>query len=185
MDYSFREALLSHISLFVRNHNDNLASDIGLKDWAETLSSFSTTFRNRGKCERAPELEARAMELRSRLLGSEHSDTLRSMNRMGRRLRELRRRHEVNRLDEQVVELRLKLFGETYPETLESFECLAASYNMTCRTIEGMKVMKKVMNIWQQVLGGAYIGRLTTRRRNHCLGEEGVRGRRFFGPWSV
>ena len=182
MDYAFQEALLSHISFFVRNHNDNFANDIGLEDWAETLSSFSITFRNRGQWERALELEVRAMELRSRLLGSEHPDTLRSINRMGRRLRELQRPHEAVRLDDQVVESRLKLFGKTHPEILESFECLAASYNMTGRTIEEMKLMKKVMDIRQQVLGEAHIGTLTTRRRNHRLDEQEVRGRRFFGP---
>ncbi|CAF9928196.1 MAG: hypothetical protein ALECFALPRED_003976 [Alectoria fallacina] len=162
MGYSFREALLSHISFFVSNHNDKFASDIGLEDWAETLSSFSTTFRNRGQCEMALDLEVRAMELRSRLLGSEHPDRLRSMNRMGRRLRELKRPHEAVRLDEEVVKSRAEVFGKNYPEALVSAECLAASYIMLGRVEAGMKLMATVVNVRQQDFGEAHIGTLTT-----------------------
>ena len=61
-EYGFREALLSHLSVFLSQHDDYLPGDIGVVDWAESLSSFSAAFRDGGQYERALKLETRAME---------------------------------------------------------------------------------------------------------------------------
>ncbi|KAF6219484.1 hypothetical protein HO133_003951 [Letharia lupina] len=162
LDYGFQEELLSQISFLLRRHNNDFASDISFGKWPEALSSFSMAFRNGGQRERALEFELTAMELRSRLLGSEHPDTLRSMNRVGRCLRELQRPQEAVALDTQVLESRKKLFSYEHPEIWESLECLATSYNMLGQLQDGVLLMEEVMAVKGLIFEEAHIERLTT-----------------------
>ena len=118
--YYFRAALLSHITCFLRRHNNDFAKDSGVEDLASILSSFSPAFRDSGQYEKALELETRAMHLRLRLLGAEHPDTLSSMNRIGRHLRDLQRPHEALQVDSETLDswrrtLGIKGFGSVKP----------------------------------------------------------------------
>ena len=153
-----------HISASSYAHSDNLTSDIGLEERAETLSSFSMAVCDGGQSERTLELKVTAMELKKRLLGGERQDTLRSMNRIGRQLPKLRRPLEAVEIDKQVVKSRQKLFGELHFEALDSLKCLATSYNMRGQFQEAMSLMENVNNLRVQVLGEEHTNILTNMR---------------------
>ncbi|KAI9840817.1 MAG: hypothetical protein M1837_001290 [Sclerophora amabilis] len=159
--YGFREALLSHLSFFLSLHNDHSASEIGVVDWAEWLSSFSAAFGDSGRYERALELETRALELRNTLLGSEHPDTLRSMSRVGRYFSDIGRLHKAAAVVKKVFEARQKIFGLENRETLESMECLAINYNMQNRLQEATSLMEQALDLRQKVFGEADDGTIT------------------------
>jgi len=160
-EYGFREALLSHLDVFLSLYDGYFASDINVVDWAESLSSFSAAFRDGGQYERALELETRALQLREQLLGGEHLDTLRSMNGISRYLRDLGRSHEAATVDERVLKTRQGLLGIEHRETLESMECLANSYGMLGRLQEAILLMEKALDLRRRLSGEADNGTIT------------------------
>ena len=154
--YGFREALLSHLDVFLSLHdNDFFASDVNVVDWAESLSSFSAAFRDGGQYERALELETRAMLLREQFLGGEHLDTLRSMNRISRHLHDLGRSQEAAAVGKRVFQTRQELLGIEHPETLESMECLASSYSMLGQLQEAIILMERALDLRRKLFGKA------------------------------
>lgn len=160
-EYGFREALLSHLDVFLSLHDNYFASDVNLMDWAESLSSFSAAFRDGGQYERALELETRAMHLKEKLLGGEHLDTLRSMNRISRHLRELGRSHEAVAMGKRMLQTRQELLGPEHRETLESMEFLASSYSMNGQLQEAIKLMEKALSLRIRLFGKADDGTIT------------------------
>lgn len=146
--YVFREALLSHISFFLRDHNDDFAREIGLEDWAESLSSFARAFHDGRQYEKALEIETRAMKLRQRLLGGEHSDTLRSMIRIGRHLLSLGRPQEAGGIYQNVLQLQRKtLGGNHYPVEVEAMTCLANTHILLGRFPEAVSLLEKALSL--------------------------------------
>ncbi len=109
--HHFREALLSNITFFLRRHNKDFVKDNGVRHLAGILSSFSPVFRDSGQYEKALELDTGAMHLRLRLLGAEHSDTLSSMKRIGRHLRDLKRPHEALQVDSEALDSWRRILG--------------------------------------------------------------------------
>ena len=160
-EYGFREALLSHLDVFLSLHDNYFASDIIVVDWAESLSSFSAAFGDGGQYERALELETRAMQLRERFLGGEHLDTLRSMNRISRHLRDLGRSHEAATVDKRVLQTRQELLGIEHYETLESMECLASSYSRLGQLQEAIELMETALNLRRRLFGETDDGTIT------------------------
>ena len=60
------------------------------------------------------------VEMRKKLIGAEHPDTLRSMTNLAVTYREQGRWNEAEQLQVQVVEMRKKLIGAEHPDTLSS-----------------------------------------------------------------
>lgn len=160
--FSFREALLSHLSCFLDSHNDDFANDIGLVDRAESLSSLSTAFLGSGQYEKALELETRAMKLGERVLGGEHPDTLRSMSRIGRHLHDLQRPYEAAAVHKRVLQSRQVILEGEHYETLESIEFLASSYDMLNQRQEATTLMEKALELRLKLFGEADHGTITT-----------------------
>lgn len=160
-EFSFRKALLSHLSCFLGLHNHEFASDIGLVDWAESLSSFTTAFLDSGRYEKALELETRATKLRERLLGGEHPDTLRSMSRIGRHLHDLQRPYEGAAVHKRVLQSRQVIHGDEHYETLDSIGFLASSYDMLNQHQEATTIMETTLELRVKLFGEADHGTLT------------------------
>ena len=160
-EYGFREALLSHLDVFLSLHDDNFESEIKVVDWAESLSSFSAAFKDVGQYERALELETRVMQLRKQILGDEHPDTLRSMNRISCYLRDIGRSHEAATVSKSVLQTRQELLGSEHRETLESMEGLASSYSMLGQLQEAIKLMEMALDLRRKLFGEADDGTIT------------------------
>jgi len=160
-EYGFREALMSHVNVFLALRDDYSPRDIDVVDWAESLSSFSAAFSDGGQYERALELETRAMKLRRQFLGGEHMDTLRSMNRISHQLLDLKRPHEAATMGKTVLEKRQEILGIENRETLESMECLASSYSMLGQLREAITLLEKALNVRRRIFGEAEDGTIT------------------------
>ena len=69
------------------------------------------------------------MEMRKKLFGPEHSDTLSIMGNLARTYSDQGRWNEAEQLELQVMNMRKKLHGLEHPDTLLSMESLARIYS--------------------------------------------------------
>lgn len=65
------------------------------------------------------------LEIRKRVLGEEHPDTLENMDNLTSIFRDLGRLQEAKTLEVQVLQTRKAKLGEDHPDTLESMADLA------------------------------------------------------------
>src|SRR5271154_3009543 len=68
------------------------------------------------------------MDIRKKLFGEEHPDTLSSMENLASTYRNQQRLNDAEQLEVQVMDIRKKMFGEEHPDTLSSMENLAGTY---------------------------------------------------------
>jgi len=73
------------------------------------------------------------MKLSKRLLGVEHSDTLRSMGNLAATYWHQGRWNESERFEVNVIELSKRLLGSEHPDTLTSMGNLAVTYRQQGR----------------------------------------------------
>jgi tetratricopeptide (TPR) repeat protein len=71
-------------------------------------------------------LYRQALEGRKRILGSDHPDTLQSVNNLGKALEKLDRLEEAEAQYREALDGRLKLLGQGHPHTLQSTEDLTS-----------------------------------------------------------
>ena len=68
------------------------------------------------------------MDMRKKLLGEEHPETLTSMGNLATTYWKLRRWNKAEQLEVQVMDMTMKLLGEEHPDTLTSMGNLATTY---------------------------------------------------------
>lgn len=134
-----------------RDIGTGLANDPELQ--AQMMNVMGTVYFNLGLYSQAHPLLARAVEIRTRVLGVEHRDTLRSMNNLGTTLDEEGRYAEAERLHRQLLEIRRRVLGPDHVETLASMNNLANSLGEQGRYAEAEKLMRQAAEIERQVFG--------------------------------
>ena len=96
---------------------------------------------------------ARCLEISERMVGKEHSDTLRSMHNLALTYNELGRSNEAIKVHEACLEIRKKVLGEEHPDTLWSMNGLAVTYDRLGRWNEAVRVFEACLEIGKRVLG--------------------------------
>jgi non-specific serine/threonine protein kinase/serine/threonine-protein kinase len=134
-----------------RDIGTGLANDPELQ--AQMMNVMGTVYFNLGLYSQAHPLLARAVQIRTRVLGVEHRDTLRSMNNLGTTLDEEGRYPEAERLHRQVLDIRRRVLGPDHLETLASMNNLANSLGEQGRYAEAEKLMRQAVEIERQVFG--------------------------------
>jgi hypothetical protein len=71
-------------------------------------------------------MHRQTLELRKKVLGPEHPDTLTSMNNLGWVLSSQGKHVEAEQIHQQTLELRKKVLGLEHPDTLTSMSNLAS-----------------------------------------------------------
>ena len=112
-----------------------------------------------GRSTEALKLYEECLEIRTRVLGLEHPDTLQSMNELAVTYNNLGRSMEALKLYEECLEIRKRVLGPEYPDTLQSMNGLAVTYNKLGRLTEALKC--PLTSRWKsQSRGGAGVCRL-------------------------
>jgi tetratricopeptide (TPR) repeat protein len=104
---------------------DTSGVDPSRMDVGWLLDRAATYLQTRGEPRSAQPLFERAFELRQRLLGNDHPDTLTSANNLALALSELGQYERAHRLDEDTLTRRRRVLGDDHPDTLESANNLA------------------------------------------------------------
>ena len=87
------------------------------------------------------------MDMRKKLLGAEHPNTLSSMANLASTYWNQGKWNEAEQLEIQVMDMRKKLLGLDHPDTLTSMENLACTYRDRGKIRESDELELEVMNI--------------------------------------
>ncbi|KAF2192163.1 hypothetical protein K469DRAFT_554209 [Zopfia rhizophila CBS 207.26] len=88
------------------------------------MANLASTYRNQGRWKEAQELQAKELNICSRVLGEEHPGTLVSMNNLAFTLRFQSCNEEAITLMRKCYQLRNRILGPQHPRTETSLEAL-------------------------------------------------------------
>jgi hypothetical protein len=78
--------------------------------------------KNKGRWNEAEQLNVQVMDLRKKLLGAEHPDTLTSMANLAIAYRNRGRWNKAEQLNVQVMDMRKRLLGAEHPSLSQAWE---------------------------------------------------------------
>ena len=143
--YRLRRLIFPHIKA-----NKMHAKQIGLIEqyYDDKWSNFALVLRENGDLSSEEQLEVQIVEMRKKLLGAEHPDTLASMTDLAGTYRNQGRWNEAELLLVQVMDISNDLLGAEHPNTLNSMAYLASTYRNQGRTneAEGLLVQVEVLS---------------------------------------
>jgi eukaryotic-like serine/threonine-protein kinase len=128
-----------------------LAKDSELQ--AQMMHVMGTVYTNLGLFSRAESLLSRATDIRSRVLGREHSDTLNSVDRLAVVLEGEGRYSEAEKLQRETLDIRRRLLGAKNADTLKSMDRLNVLLARQGHYPESEKMYREMIEIEGRILG--------------------------------
>ncbi|KAL7793636.1 hypothetical protein V8C37DRAFT_103220 [Trichoderma ceciliae] len=129
---------------------------------ATLLHRIAGYFLYRGEWKTSEDFQKQAMNIRKRVLGGEHPDTLASMNNLASTYGDQGRWKEAEDLQMQVLEISKKVLGKEHLETLISMNNLASTYWNQGRWKEAEGLEIQVFDTRRRVLGEEHPATLTS-----------------------
>src|SRR5882757_395383 len=124
-DYALRRLIFPHIKA-----NELYAKQMKFmkKYYDDKYVKFAMVMDENGDWENAEQLQIEVMDMRKKLLGANHPDTIKSMGNLATTRRKQGRWNEAELLEIRVMDMRKKLLGANHPHTINSMGNLAATY---------------------------------------------------------
>ena len=136
---------------------------------ARDLARLGELYRKDGRSTQALDAFRQSVEIRVRLLGEEHPDSLAVKSGMARLLRQLGKLDEARFLEEDVVDVRGRVLGDEHPDTLAAKAGLAQTLMQQGELAAALLLQDAVLASYARLLGaehpmtlGAMDGRATT-----------------------
>jgi tetratricopeptide (TPR) repeat protein len=126
------------------------------------LHNMAGYFNYKGEWKEAEELWVQVMEIRKRVLGAEHPDTLTGIGNLALTYWNQGRWKEAEDLEVQVMEIRKRVLGAEHPDTLTNISNLALIYQKQGRWKEAEELQVQEMEISKRVLGAEHLDTLTS-----------------------
>ena len=134
--------------------------DNGLKNepelQAQMMYTMAETYEGLGLLSRAQPLLERALEIQRRVLGPEHSETLRSMATLARVVGNEGHYAEAEKLQRETLEIRRRVLGPEHPDTLASMNSLAGILLYEEHAGEAEKLERETLEIRRRILGSEH-----------------------------
>jgi tetratricopeptide (TPR) repeat protein len=89
-----------------------------------SIGNLASTYENQGRWKEAEELEVQVVEMRKRVLGAEHPNTLQVMSNLAVKYRRQGRWEEAVELMAESAQLSLERLGDVHPATQKRIACL-------------------------------------------------------------
>ena len=132
------------------------ASDVAASATARLLNHTGVYLYERGRFAEAKEMLERAHGIGNRVLGSEHPDTLTSMNNLATTLSRQGDLTGARKIQEEVLEIRRRVLGSEHPDTLTSTNNLALTLSRQGDLTGARKIQEEVLEIQRRVLGSEH-----------------------------
>jgi tetratricopeptide (TPR) repeat protein len=147
----FRRHMVTHLLDVGRQQLD----DMGISDEKKGFvwSILSKVYYTEGRWKEAEELEMQVTEVRKRVLGPEHPNTLTSMDNLAAAFWNQGRWKEAEELEMQVTEVRKRVLGPEHPNTLISMRNLAFTWKSQGRDVEAFGLLSECYLLQKQKLG--------------------------------
>ena len=120
---------------------------------AAIRNTIGLTYTDLGLFPEAVKQLKQALDLRRRVLGPEHPDTLKSMNYLTSVYIDQQRYAEAEGLDTQILEIRRRVLGPEHPDTLASMNHLAIIYWGQGKYARSESLNSQALEIYRRVLG--------------------------------
>ncbi|KAA6407667.1 MAG: hypothetical protein FRX48_08505 [Lasallia pustulata] len=157
--HTYRRKLVPHINAYYQFVK---ASKVATLSKDDECVRYGKTFQKNGNWDRAEVFYKSAVEMRTRLLGTEHPVTLTSMSNLASTYSRQGLWKEAEKLGVQVLEIRKKVLGAEHPNTLTSMSNQASKYSNRGRWKEAEKLVVQVLEISKRVLGAEHPNTLAT-----------------------
>jgi tetratricopeptide (TPR) repeat protein len=120
---------------------------------ASLLNRMGGYLRQRGEYEQAEPLYQRALALRERMLGPEHTDTATSLNDLALLYKNQGKYEQAEPLYQRALAIRERVLGADHPDTALSLNNLAALYYSQGNNEQAEPLIKRALAIRERVLG--------------------------------
>ncbi|MHC4697008.1 MAG: serine/threonine-protein kinase [Planctomycetota bacterium] len=121
---------------------------------AALLDAMGQVYSNLGLCKRSAALLKEALEIRRERLGSEHADTLSTMNRLGHSLLIDGQSTEAGPLLREALEISRRVLGNDHPETISAIQSLALVLQSEYRLWEAEPLFRESLETSRRIKGG-------------------------------
>jgi eukaryotic-like serine/threonine-protein kinase len=129
---------------------------------AQMLHVMGNVYSNLGLYPSAQSLQQQSMEIRQRVLGPEHPDTLQSMTGLAVVLDREGHYAEAEKLSRGTLDIRRRVLGPEHPDTVKSMINLAATLSDEGHPAEAEKLDREALDIQRRVLGPEHPDTLTS-----------------------
>jgi tetratricopeptide (TPR) repeat protein len=130
--------------------------------WRREWEIRSRILGDQGDLAGARKLQEQVLEIRRRILGEEHPDTITSMGNLAATLQAQGDLAGAQKLQEQVLEIMRRILGEEHPNTLTSMSNLAVTLSDQGDLVGARKLQEQVLGIRRRILGEEHPGTLTS-----------------------
>ena len=120
---------------------------------AYMMYNMGSVFKNLGLYDRASTLLGTSLQIRSRVLGPNNADTLKSLNTLAKTMYQQGRYAEAEKLFREALEIRRRVLGPGHPDTLQSQSDLAEDLSVQGRYADAAKLRQETYDIRRRVLG--------------------------------
>ncbi|TVQ51545.1 MAG: serine/threonine protein kinase, partial [Phycisphaerales bacterium] len=120
---------------------------------ARLFQTIASTLREIGLLDRATAPQVEALDLRRRVLGDEHPDTLTSISNMGGVLYHHGNYAETKRYLREALETRRRVLGDEHPDTLTSINNMGLLLRSQGKLAEAEPYWREAMEAHRRVLG--------------------------------
>jgi eukaryotic-like serine/threonine-protein kinase len=120
---------------------------------AQMMQLMGSVYEKLGLYGQAQAMLASATNIRRRVLGPQHSDTLKSMDALGVVLEEEGRYAEAEKLLRQTLDIRRHVLGNNHPDTLQSMNDLGIVLGSEGHLADAEKLLRESLEIKTRVLG--------------------------------
>ncbi|KAA6408070.1 MAG: hypothetical protein FRX48_07811 [Lasallia pustulata] len=159
--HTYRRKLVPHINAYYQFVK---ASQVATLSKDDECAMYGQAFQENGNWDRAEVFYKSAVEMRTKLLGTEHPDTLSSMRNLALTYSLQGLWKEAEKLGAQVLEIRKRVLGAEHPDTLISISDLASTYSDQGLWKEAEKLEVQVLEIRKRVLGAEHPDTLISMR---------------------
>ena len=158
-DYGLRQLIFSHIKA-----NESHGSDMGItkKYYDDKCNNFRFVMEEVGDWNNAEQLARQVLDMRKKLLGADHPDTLISMGDLANTYYRQGKLNEAEQLAVQVLDLRKKMFGAKHPDTLIIMGNLASTYRFQGKLNEAEQLEVQVLDMRKELLGAEHPDTITS-----------------------
>ena len=120
---------------------------------AQMMHLMGGVYDNLGLYPQAQSLYSDAIEIRKRVLGPEHPDTLRSMHGLARPLREQGQYADAEKMQREALNIERRVLGNDSPDTTASADELAIILDSEARYPEAEKLAQESLDTDRRILG--------------------------------
>ena len=149
-DYALRRLIFPHIKA-----NELYGDQMRLekKFYDDKYDNFALVMSENGDWKNAEQFQVQVMDMRKKLLGPEHLDTLMSMDKLACTYINQGKWNEAEELTAHVIDMKKNLLGPDNPHTITSMGNMAIIYSKQGKWNEAEQLQVQVMDMSEELLG--------------------------------